>query len=113
MKGRSWIAVAVLLALTCLATPSTGGPIPSKAEARSSDLTTIGSFLAREEVTQALVANGLTTDEAEQRLARLSAEDLAALAANVDQIQAAGQVPNYIWILLAVLMGVMIVATIL
>lgn len=112
MEGRSRITVAVLLGLTCLATPSTGGPIPSKAEAHSADLATIGSFLEREEVAQALVANGLSADEVEQRLARLSAEDLAALAANVDQVQSAGQVPGYIWILLAVLMGVMILATI-
>ncbi len=113
MEGRSRIAVAVLLALTCLAVPSMGGPIPSKVEAHSADLATVGSFLEREEVAQALVANGLSADEVERRLARLSAEDLAALAANVDQIQSAGDVPGYIWILLAVLIGVTIVATIL
>jgi len=113
VEGRSQVAVAVLLALTCLAVPSMGGPIPSKAEARSAELATIESFLARDEVARALAANGLGADEVEQRLARLSAEDLAALAANVDQIQSAGEVPNYIWILLAVLIGVTIVATIL
>ena len=113
MDGRSRVAVAVLLAVTFLAVPSMGGPIASKAEARSADLATVGSLLEQEEVAQALVANGLSADEVEQRLARLSAEDLAALAANVDQIQSAGEVPNYIWILLAVLIGVTIVATIL
>ena len=113
MDRRREVAVAVLLALTCLAVPSMGGPIPSKAEARSSDLARVESFLARDEVARALAANGLGADEVEQRLARLSAEDLAALAANVDQIQSAGEVPHYIWILLAVLIGVTIVATIL
>jgi hypothetical protein len=91
-----------------------GAPIPSKATtaSRDADLATIESFLARDEVAQALAAHGLSGDEVEQRLARLSAEDLSALAANVDQIQAAGGVPQYIWILLAILMGVMILATI-
>ena len=38
---------------------------------------------------------------------------IAEEAATVDQIQSAGDVPGYIWILLAVLIGVTIVATIL
>ena len=50
MEGRSRIAVAVLLALTCLAVPSMGGPIPSKVEAHSVDLATVESFLEQEEV---------------------------------------------------------------
>ncbi len=102
-----------LLALVCVAAPSMAGPIPSKAaDTRAEDLATVESFLAREEVAEALAANGLSAEEVEQRLARLSAEDLSALAANVDQVQSAGAVPNYIWILLAILMVVMILATI-
>jgi hypothetical protein len=54
----------------------------------------------------------LDTEEVEQRVAQLSAEDLSALAANLDQIQAAGGVPDYIWILLAILIGVTILATV-
>ena len=112
MEGRSWTAATMLLVVG-LAAPAAGGPLPSKAEGRARDLATVGSFLEREEVAQALAANGLSPDEAERRLARLSAEDLSALAANVNQIQSAGEVPNYIWILLAILIGVTIVATIL
>ena len=108
MEGRLRRTVVALLALVCVAAPSMGGPIPSKA----ADLATVESFLARQEVAQALAANGLSGHEVEQRLARLSAEDLAALAANLDQIQSAGQVPNYIWILLAILIGVTILATV-
>jgi hypothetical protein len=106
--------VALLVTFAFLSAPAMGAPIPSKtaAEAREADLATVGSFLARDEVAQALAAHGLSGDEVEQRLARLSAEDLSALAANVEQIQAAGGVPQYIWILLAILMGVMILATI-
>jgi hypothetical protein len=94
------------------------GPIPSRAadspavDSQQADRATIEAFLAREEVAQALAAHGLSADEVEQRVAQLSAEDVSALAANLDQIQAAGDVPNYIWILLAILIGVTILATI-
>jgi hypothetical protein len=101
--------VVGVLALVCVAVPSMGGPIPSKAaDTREADLARVESFLARDEVAQALADNGLSPDEVEQRLARL----LSALAANVDQIQAAGEVPKYIWIILAVLMVVTILATV-
>jgi hypothetical protein len=113
VEGRGRRTVLILLALGCVAAPSMGGPIPSKAaDTHEADLATIESFLARDEVAQALAAQGLSSDEVEQRLARLSAEDLSALAANVDQIQTAGAVPEYIWILLAILMGVMILAAV-
>ena len=96
--------MVALLALVCVATPSMGGPIPSRAgEAGEADLATVESFLAREEVAQALAATGLSGDEVEQRVARLSAEDLSALAANVDQIQSAGGIPKYMWIPLVLL----------
>ena len=67
---------------------------------------------AREEVARALAAHGFSPQDVEQRIAQLSAEEISALAANLDQIQAAGAVPNYIWILLAILMAVTILATV-
>jgi len=113
VEARLLRSVVTLLALVCVAAPSMGGPIPSKAaDTREADLATVEALIARQEVAQALAANGLSGDEVKQRLARLSAEDLSALAANVDQIQSAGEVPNYIWILLAVLLGVTILATV-
>jgi hypothetical protein len=114
VEGRVRRAVALLITFALLSAPAIGAPIPSRtaAEAREADLATVESFLARDEVAQALADNGLTPVEVEQRLARLSAEDLSALAANVDQIQAAGEVPNYIWILLAALIVVTILATV-
>jgi hypothetical protein len=114
VEGHVRRTAALLVALACLSAPTIGAPIPSKTttEAREADLARVESFLARDEVAQALADNGLSADEVEQRLARLSAEDLSALAANVDQIQAAGEVPKYIWILLAVLMAVTILATV-
>jgi len=107
-----------LLLVGGLASSSVAGPIPSRscdvpaAPAGDAGREAIESFLARDEVAQTLAARGLTPEQAEERLARLSAEDVVALATNLDQIQAAGAVPNYIWVLLAILMGVTIVATV-
>jgi len=91
--------------------------IPSKASdpaaaVREADLARVGAALEREEVATVLAARGLAPDEVELRLAQLSDQDLHALASNVDQIQAAGDVPKYIWIILAVLMVVIILATV-
>lgn len=110
MSRRSVLTVVALLAV--LAGPLTAGPIPSRAESRAEDLARVRSALDRAEVARTLEDAGLTRVEVEQRLARLSAEDLATLAANVDQVQAAGEVPQYIWILLAILIGVTILATV-
>ncbi len=88
--------------------------IPSKeadapvARSRQADLEQVSPVLARDEVARTLSSRGLAPREVEQRLAQLSDEDLRSLAANVDQIQAAGEVPQYIWILLAVLIVVII-----
>ena len=89
MVRRSGRAALALLVLLGLALPSLAGPIPSKAtlDAQRADRASIETVLAREEVARAL-------------------------AANLDQIQAAGAVPNYIWILLAILMAVTILATV-
>ena len=92
--------------------------IPSKeadapvAHSRQADLEQVGALVARDEVAKALSSRGLAPREVEQRLAKLSDEDLRSLAANVDQIQAAGYVPEYIWILLAALIVVIILTRI-
>jgi len=111
------LPVALLLVVG-LGPSAQAAPIPSRAAdvatAPSSDAQreAIESLLARDEVARALAAHGLTAAQAEERLARLSAEDVCALATNLDRIQAAGAVPNYIWVLLAILMGVTILATV-
>jgi hypothetical protein len=107
-----------LAALTIVAAPYAGaGVIASKAEAtvpptRAQDLRDVKELLARDEVGKALAAHGLSADEVDQRLDRLSDQDLRALAANIDQIQAAGDVPKYIWILLAIFLAVSILVLI-
>ncbi len=114
LAGRAVVALSALLSL---AGPSLAGPIPSKTASAPTvdsqrDRTTVEAFLARDEVARALAAQGLGREEVERRVAQLSREDLSALAANLDQIQASGEVPKYIWILLAILIGVTILATV-
>lgn len=80
--------------------------------ARLSEVAPVREALAHPEVAKALAAQGLSAGEVEGRLAQLSSEDLQRLAANLEQIQAAGNVPNYIWILLAAFLAVSTLAII-
>jgi hypothetical protein len=118
-KARPTLRLGIALAaLTIVAAPYAGaGVIASKAEptvppTRAQDLQGVKELLARDEVGKALAAHGLSADEVDQRLDRLSDQDLRALAANIDQIQAAGDVPKYIWILLAIFLAVSIIVLI-
>jgi hypothetical protein len=110
--------VAALLTLLCAASSALAAPIPSRATdkaapgASAAHRAAIEGSLARKEVAAALAAHGLSAEDVDRRVSQLTEEDLSALAANLDQIQAAGAVPNYIWILLAILMGVTILATV-
>lgn len=97
-----WLLAA---ALSCTLGLAQAAPIPSKGE----DLAGVKRFLEREDVASALAAHGLTRAEVESRIAQLSPEDLRQLATHVAQVQAAGgEVPRYIWILLAVVLGLLI-----
>ena len=91
-------------------TPSKTAADQSLAQ-RQDDLATLGSALDHREVMDALAAQGFTRDQVNGRLAQLNPQELNALASQVDQLQAAGQsVPTYIWILIAVLIVVAIIA---
>jgi hypothetical protein len=102
-------AMALLPAMTASAER-----IASRGEdvARPAEMAQAQEALAHPEVARALAARGLSTAEIERRLAQLSREDLQRLAANLEQIQAAGSVPNYIWILLAAFLAVSTLAII-
>jgi len=116
--ARGGRTVVALLALLWVASAAIAAPIPSKASAGAApevsraDRATVAAFFARDEVANALAAHGLSAGEVEERVAELTPEDLSSLADNLDQIQAAGAVPQYIWILLAILIGVTILATV-
>ena len=96
--------------------PAAAERIASKAGApsasRAADLARVRDAVARDAVAPALAAHGLTAEQVEERLVRLSDDDLRRLAANLDEIQAAGNVPNYIWILLGIFLAVSILAII-
>jgi hypothetical protein len=110
------LTLAALLTLSqpgvCLA-----GTIPSKAtdtpgaSSRQADIAQLRDAVARNEVGKALSARGLLPNDVEKRLAQLSDDDLRSLASHLNQIQAAGDVPHYIWVLLAVAIVVWILVT--
>jgi phage shock protein A len=106
------LLLAVMLAV---AAPSGALPVPSKTARdqslaeRDADLARIGHVLGQEGIFEALAAQGLTEGQIHQRLAQLTPEELQALSSQLDQLHAAGaQVPQYVWILVAVLLGVLI-----
>ena len=109
-----WLLSAAFLPGSTL--PAMAERIASRAESqptiRSADLARVSDIVARDEVARALATHGLTPEQVDERLVRLSNDDLRRLAANLDQIQAAGNVPNYIWILLGVLIAVTIIVTV-
>jgi hypothetical protein len=118
MDGRRLAQLVLLLtiALGLVASPADAERIASRADAptagRDADLAKLADAAARDGVRQALAAHGLTPAEVEDRLSRLSDADLQRLAANVDQVQAAGTVPQYIWILLGIFLAVSIIVMI-
>ena len=77
---------------------------------QAADLAALDALLDNEQVAEALAAQGFTREQVNERLAQLDADELSALASQTEQLQAAGQggVPNYIWILIAVLIIVVI-----
>ena len=107
-----------LLVLVALLAPAAQAlPVPSKTAAdqtvaqREHDLAALGAVLDHQEVMGVLTAHGYTREEVNERLAQLNPQELNSLASQVDQLQAAGVwAPSYIWILIAVLIVVAIVA---
>lgn len=80
---------------------------------RQADLANIETVMARPEVAEVIAQQGFTIDEVNQRLAQLSPEEIHALSTQLDQLHAAGvDVPQYVWILLAVFLGVLILTAI-
>lgn len=91
------MAVLVVIALAALvAVPADAATVPSKTVAdqslleRQADLATIKGFVEMDQVSAMLARQGFTSDQVDQRLAALSDDEIASLANNLDQIQAAG-----------------------
>jgi len=110
------LVVTVLMAcaqsVMALPTPSKTAVDQSLAE-RAKDLATVQQMLDQPEVAAALAAQGLTEDQIHLRLAQLSPEELHSLSSQIEMLHAAGAgVPTYIWILIGVLIGVLILGAI-
>jgi len=111
--ARTVTLILLVLMTLSLAAPAAASPVPSKAASRDADLAAVKSVLAHDEVARALAATGLTDAEIQQRLERLSQEDLRSLASNLEQVKPAGtDVPEYIWWLLGGLLAVLILVAI-
>ena len=104
---------ALLLALPLTASAERLASRTGEATAsREADAARVEAVLARGDVARALAAHGLPPGAVEDRLAQLSDEDVRRLAAHLEQVQTAGSVPNYIWILLAAFLAVSTLAII-
>lgn len=114
---RLVLACLGVLVLAAMLTPPAAQalPMPSKTSAdqalaeREQDLASLDAVLEQAEVMGILADHGFTRDEVNERLAQLSPEELGSLATQVEQLQAAGQ-PTYVWVLIAILAVVAIVA---
>jgi len=114
-KSKSFLLMVVVL-LTVAAMPAFAGPVPSKTaanqslESREADLTMIRSIAADEQVAAVLTANGFTQDEVNQRLEKMSPQDLQQLSQNLEQLQAAGLTrQEWIWIGIGALAALILV----
>jgi hypothetical protein len=115
MKHRraGWMSIGLAFAIFVVAAgPTAAGDVPAYSADDAVAATDPGAEAARAVVADLLRDRGLTEDQVQERLAALTDEDVLQLSRHVEQIQEGGAVPNYIWILLAVLIGVTILATI-
>jgi hypothetical protein len=116
MPVRRLLTVFLSALVLLPALPASAERIASRGEdeeaSRPADLSQVRDLLTRAEVAKALAAQGLSAGEVEKRLSQLSAEDLQRLAASLEQVQAAGSVPEYVWIILAVFLAVSTLAII-
>lgn len=118
MKRHAHRFGAVIVAIVLLSVSTFAAPIPSRTDGpevdtRDAHVVTIENVLARGDIAEALQSYGLSADEIESRLVRLSDDDIRHLASNLGQIQAAGEeVPEYIWWLAGGLLAVLILAAV-
>jgi hypothetical protein len=107
LRTTPLLLAAVLLALL-LPAPLLAAPVPSRD--RADDLAVVHDVLAKDEVSRALAASGLTQAQIDGRLAQLSDEELASLAGHLDQVQAGGAMDrNTMWIVIYILAGILLI----
>ncbi|MEJ2084581.1 MAG: PA2779 family protein [Acidobacteriota bacterium] len=115
LRTISLLVLLTLLSSTnamALQTPSKTAPNQS-IDDRQIELAKIQALVDDPVIARVLTEHGFSSEEAHQRLARLSADEIQTLSSQIDQVQVAGAaVPQYIWILLAVFLGVLIIVAI-
>ena len=115
LRTISLLVILTLLSSTnamALQTPSKTAPHQS-IDDRQIELAKIQALVDDPVIARVLTEHGFSSEEAHQRLARLSADEIQTLSSQIDQVQVAGAaVPQYIWILLAVFLGVLIIVAI-
>lgn len=115
---RFRIVIFALIVALCVTAgaPVAALPTPSKTQVEQSllerqiELAKIEAVVSQPEIAAALAQHGFSSDDVNQRLAQLSPEEIHGLSLQLDQLQAAGSsVPTYIWILIGILLGVLII----
>jgi len=103
------VAVVLLLTLVAYHPSAYAASIPSKtmenqgSEARTADLAVARALFSTDAIEQALVAEGLTPDQVDARVAVLSTEDILTLGQNRGQVRSAGlNLSKRTWILLGI-----------
>jgi hypothetical protein len=114
--SRKYVFLVVVLLLTFAAIPALAGPVPSKTAAnqsidsRDADLAVVRAVAANDQVAAVLTAHGFTQDQVEQRLAKMSPQDLHQLSQNLEQLQPAGLTrQEWIWIGIGALAALILV----
>ena len=114
--SRKYVFFVVVLLLTFAAIPALAGPVPSKTAAnqsidsRDADLAVVRAVAANEQVSAVLSAHGFTQEQVEQRLAKMSPQDLHQLSQNLEQLQPAGLTrQEWIWIGIGALAALILV----
>ena len=114
MSRKVFFVVALLFVFAAI--PALAGPVPSKTaenqslDSREADLSVVREVAANEQVSAVLTANGFTQAEVEQRLAKMSPQDLHQLSQNLEQLQPAGLTrQEWIWIGIGALAALILV----
>jgi hypothetical protein len=108
MRSSKSILFVLALVFVFAAIPAFAGPAPSKTAtnqslaSRDADLALVRDVAANEQVATVLAAHGYSLDQVNQKLARMSPQDLHQLAQNLNQLQAAGSVTRQEWIWIGV-----------
>ena len=105
------LSLYLSIAVTALSFPASGWAmlVPAKNEAvRAGDLAKVQAALESSAVQQRLMDYGLTSEEASERVASLSDEQLHRFASDIDSVQAGGLLGDVVFVLLVVVIVLVI-----